>query len=126
MGVTIAIDDFGTGFSSLDYLRRFPANRIKIAGSFVTNLEHSPGDAAIIRAAIGLAHELTISTIAEGVETPGQLALLQGWGCDEVQGFLFAAPLTVQATDAALRAGSLRPGAPSPGPPALFGRQSAL
>jgi len=107
-GVTIAIDDFGTGYSSLDYLHRFPSNRIKIAQSFVKNLETAPGDAAIVRATIGLARELGIDVIAEGVETAGQAILLKRWGCDEVQGFHFARPLAVAEATTALRAGEVR------------------
>jgi EAL domain-containing protein (putative c-di-GMP-specific phosphodiesterase class I) len=107
-GVTIAIDDFGTGYSSLDYLHRFPSNRIKIAQSFVQNLETAPGDAAIVRATIGLARELGIDVIAEGVETAGQASLLKRWGCGEVQGFHFARPLGVPDATTALRAGEVR------------------
>jgi EAL domain-containing protein (putative c-di-GMP-specific phosphodiesterase class I) len=107
-GVTIAIDDFGTGYSSLDYLHRFSSNRIKIAQSFVKNLETAPGDAAIVRATIGLARELGIDVIAEGVETAGQAILLKRWGCDEVQGFHFARPLAVAEATTALRAGEVR------------------
>ncbi|MEP7088483.1 MAG: EAL domain-containing protein [Nocardioidaceae bacterium] len=106
-GVTVAIDDFGTGFSSLSYLRRFPSDRIKIAQTFVKNLVDMPGDAAIIRATIGLAHELRIDIIAEGVETPEQYELLKGWGIGQVQGFLFSEPLTAQDAAAVLRDGKI-------------------
>ena len=92
-GLTIAIDDFGTGYSSLDYLRRFPVNRIKIAQDFVRDLETASGDAAIVKATIGLARELRIDVIAEGVERRAQLELLEAWGCREVQGYYFARPL---------------------------------
>lgn len=108
-GVTIAIDDFGTGYSSLDYLRRFPSNRIKIAQNFVTHLESTPGDSAIIRATIALAHELHIDVIAEGVESQMQCDMLKKWGCGEVQGFLFSSPLTAEDAAAALRRGTLEP-----------------
>ncbi len=108
-GVTVAIDDFGTGYSSLDYLRRFPSNRIKIAQNFVSNLETTPGDAAIIRATIGLARELNIDVIAEGVETQVQRNLLKSWGCDEVQGYLFSKPLTATEAGVALRRGKISP-----------------
>jgi diguanylate cyclase (GGDEF)-like protein/PAS domain S-box-containing protein len=111
-GVTVAIDDFGTGYSSLDYLRRYPSNRIKIAQNFVSNLETKPGDAAIIRATIGLARELKIDVIAEGVETHVQRDLLKAWGCGEVQGYLFAKPLTPEDALAALRDGKLSPSEP--------------
>ncbi len=92
-GVTIAIDDFGTGYSSLDYLRRFPTDRIKIAQNFVSQLRPVGGDAAIVKATLGLARELAIMVIAEGVETEAQCELLKGWGCAEAQGFYFAEPL---------------------------------
>jgi diguanylate cyclase (GGDEF)-like protein/PAS domain S-box-containing protein len=103
IGIAIAIDDFGTGYSSLGYLRRFPADRIKIAQVFVKHLATNAGDAAIVRATIGLAHELGIMVIAEGVETPEQLALLKEWGCAEVQGFHMARPLAVEKIAPLLR-----------------------
>jgi len=110
VGVTIAIDDFGTGYSSLDYLRRFPVDRIKIAQNFVRHLETMPGNASIVKATIGLAHELGIKVIAEGVETREQLELLKGWGCSEVQGFYLAKPLTAgDITDLLLNGGILLP-----------------
>ncbi|MBA3914441.1 MAG: EAL domain-containing protein [Acidobacteriales bacterium] len=92
-GVRIAIDDFGTGYSCLDYLRRFPASRIKIAQTFISEIAGNSGSAAITRAAIGLGRELSLSVIAEGVETEEQAALLTKWGCKEAQGYLFARPL---------------------------------
>jgi EAL domain-containing protein (putative c-di-GMP-specific phosphodiesterase class I) len=93
-GVHIAIDDFGVGYSSLDYLRRFPVDRIKVAQEFVGRIVDESGSAAIVRAAIGLARELGIRLVAEGVETLEQLNLLKGWGCREAQGYYFAEPLT--------------------------------
>ncbi|HEY0307672.1 MAG TPA: EAL domain-containing protein [Acidobacteriaceae bacterium] len=96
LGVLIAIDDFGTGYSSLDYLRRFPVDRIKIAQNFVRHIETATGDASIVKATIGLAKELDIMVIAEGVETAEQLKLLKKWGCEEVQGYYFAKPLVVE------------------------------
>jgi diguanylate cyclase (GGDEF)-like protein/PAS domain S-box-containing protein len=107
LGVTIAIDDFGTGYSSLDYLRRFPADRIKIAQNFVQHLESMPSDVSIVRATIGLARELGISVIAEGVETLEQLELLKEWGCKEVQGFYFAKPLAEDDITLLLRNGGI-------------------
>jgi diguanylate cyclase (GGDEF)-like protein len=102
-GLTIAIDDFGTGYSSLDYLRRFPVNRIKIAQEFVSELEDATGEAAIVKATIGLAREMGIDVIAEGVERLRQLELLQQWGCREAQGFYFARPLPADEIAALLR-----------------------
>jgi len=121
-GVTVAIDDFGTGYSSLDYLRRYPSNRIKIAQNFVTKLETTPGDAAIIRATIGLARELNIDVIAEGVESQVQYDLLKEWGCGEVQGFLFARPLTAEDAAGVLRDGHF----PGPSAGAVKGIPDAL
>jgi diguanylate cyclase (GGDEF)-like protein len=108
-GVKIAIDDFGTGFSSLLYLSRFPVDRLKIAQDFVREVETQPGNGAIIRATIGLARELGLQVIAEGVETPAQFDLLQAWGCREVQGYYFAKPMPADELEGALRAGVLAP-----------------
>jgi diguanylate cyclase (GGDEF)-like protein len=107
IGVTIAIDDFGTGYSSLDYLRRFPADRIKIAQNFVRHLGTMPGDVAIVRATIGLAREMGIKVIAEGVETEEQYNLLKSWGCAEVQGFYFAEPMTADDVMLLLQPGEI-------------------
>ncbi|PNG26283.1 hypothetical protein CR492_09185 [Methylocella silvestris] len=104
-GVTIAIDDFGTGYSSLEYLRRFPVNRIKIAQVFVKEVETERDDVVIVKATIGLARELAIEVIAEGVETEAQASLIAGWGCKEAQGFLFSRPLSAEDAAAALKAG---------------------
>ena len=104
-GVRIAIDDFGTGYSSLDYLRRFPVDRIKIAQVFVRGLQEGGENAAIIRAAIGLAHELGIKAVAEGVETEQQLRLISSWGCRQAQGFYFSKPLAPEELRLVLRSG---------------------
>lgn len=93
LGVRIALDDFGTGYSSLAYLRQMPLDRLKIDRSFVTALQEDAGAAAIVKAIIDLARALGLHTIAEGVETAAQSALLRAIGCDEVQGFLVAAPM---------------------------------
>ena len=96
-GVQMAIDDFGTGYSSMNHLKRFSASRLKIDQSFIRNVLNNTEDAAIIAAIIGLAHNLGMRTIAEGVESAGQLKFLERQGCDEIQGFLFARPMP--ATD---------------------------
>ncbi len=106
-GYRIAIDDFGSGYSSLDYLRRYPVDRIKIAQSFIADIGQVSGNDAIVRAALGLARELDIEVVVEGVETLAQLDLLKSWGCRIVQGFYFSRPRPVPETTALLRAGKI-------------------
>ncbi|GAB2794361.1 putative bifunctional diguanylate cyclase/phosphodiesterase [Dyella kyungheensis] len=93
LGVRIAIDDFGTGAASLDYLRKLPADRIKIDQSFVKNIGVDPDDEAIVRATIEMAHRLKRGVVAEGVETEQHMEFLRANHCDELQGFLFCRPL---------------------------------
>lgn len=108
-GIRLAVDDFGTGYSSLDYLRRFPVHRIKIAQTFVTSLTETSSTAAIVKAAIGLAHELNLDVVVEGVETARQLALVGGWGGNQIQGFYFSPPLSAAEIEPLLRAGRVAP-----------------
>ena len=93
LGCHIAIDDFGTGAASLDYLRRLPADRIKVDQSFVRNIGVDPDDEAIVRATIEMAHRLNRAVVAEGVETEQHLQFLRAQRCDELQGYLFCRPL---------------------------------
>lgn len=97
LGVHISIADFGSGYSSLAYLRRLPAHELKIDRSCVLDLETSPEACQIAQAVVKLAQALKLKVVAEGVETDGQYRILRGLGCDELQGFLFAAPMTAQA-----------------------------
>ncbi len=96
-GFQVAIDDFGTGYSSLSYLKRFDVDFLKIDHSFVRDLETDPGDKVLCEAIIVMAHKLGLKVVAEGVETPAQLALLTEAGCDYAQGFLFAKPVPASA-----------------------------
>jgi diguanylate cyclase (GGDEF)-like protein len=91
-GISVAIDDFGTGYSSLAYLKQFPAEWLKIDIAFVRDLPHEGESVTIVRSVIAMAHALGVRVIAEGVETPEQLAFLREEGCDAVQGYLFCRP----------------------------------
>ncbi len=91
-GVRIALDDFGTGFASLSHLKQFPVDVIKIDRSFVCNIEHDAGDAAIVEAIVKLGSSLRMTVVAEGVETEAQAALLRQLGCSVAQGYHFGRP----------------------------------
>ncbi len=93
MGIQIALDDFGTGYSSLSYLRHFPIDILKIDQSFVRGVTTRTDDSALVKAMIGLAHALDLTTTAEGVETDDQLAFLRAQGCDHTQGYFFSKPI---------------------------------
>jgi EAL domain-containing protein (putative c-di-GMP-specific phosphodiesterase class I) len=93
LGLGICIDDFGTGFSSMAYLQKLPINKLKIDKSFIDNVHLDADSASIVRAIVGLAHSLSLSVIAEGVEIEAQYDFLKTINCDEIQGFLFSKPL---------------------------------
>jgi len=94
LGMHLSIDDFGTGYSSLAYLQLFPIDALKIDRSFVSDITSDLDDATIIRAVIGMAHNLGLRVVAEGVENEAQLSFLVANGCDEIQGFYYSPPLT--------------------------------
>ena len=96
-GVRLSIDDFGTGYSSLSYLKKFRVSKLKIDQSFVRDLTDDAEDRAIVDAVIRMADALGLETLAEGVETEGQLAILRHQGCKAVQGYLFSRPVPAQA-----------------------------
>jgi EAL domain-containing protein (putative c-di-GMP-specific phosphodiesterase class I) len=94
LGASIVLDDFGTGYSSLGYLQMFPFDKIKIDRSFVQELASRSDCAAIVCAITGLARSLNFVTTAEGIETEEQFSLVRAAGCNQVQGFLFARPMS--------------------------------
>ncbi|MNQ57513.1 Cyclic di-GMP phosphodiesterase Gmr [compost metagenome] len=93
LGVRFSLDDFGTGFSSFVHLNSLPITLLKIDKSFVGGMEQREENRKLVHAMINLAHNLHLEVVAEGVETPEQLELLQGFGCDQVQGYLISKPL---------------------------------
>jgi EAL domain-containing protein (putative c-di-GMP-specific phosphodiesterase class I) len=104
LGVRLVLDDFGTGYSSLAYLRRLPLDTIKVDRAFVSGLGDAPLDMPIVRTVVALAHGLGVDVVAEGIETPLQLAELRGLDCDRGQGFWFARPLPADELEALLAA----------------------
>jgi diguanylate cyclase (GGDEF)-like protein/PAS domain S-box-containing protein len=104
MGLRLSIDDFGTGYSSLSYLIRFPIHKLKVDLSFVRRMVDNPDAAAITKAIIGMAKNLRLKVIAEGVENADQLALLRAQGCEEIQGYYFSAPVPAEDVARMLRA----------------------
>jgi diguanylate cyclase (GGDEF)-like protein len=103
LGVRIAIDDFGTGYSSLAHLQRFPVDALKIDQSFISGMADNQEGETLIHTLVQLGKSLSIETFAEGIEQQHELSLLRDQDCDNGQGFLFARPLDVAATEAFLR-----------------------
>lgn len=94
-GIEFSLDDFGTGYSSFALLQKLPVSTLKIDRSFIANLPHNNDDVEIVRAIISLAHNLSMTVIAEGVETKEQLDCLKAHQCDQVQGFYYSQPVTL-------------------------------
>jgi len=119
IGVKVAIDDFGTGYSSLSYLQKFPVTSVKVDRSFVAEL--TAGDPGLVRSIVSLAEALGLTTIAEGVETAGQLQALAALDCDLSQGFYIGYPQAPDKIDALL---NNQP--PSPQDPATNNGRKAI
>jgi len=102
-GIHLSIDDFGTGYSSLAQLQRLPFSELKIDKSFVMPMMQSRDCSVIVKTVIGMAHNLGLRAIAEGVETEACLDLLTAWGCDEMQGYLFSRPLAPEEVPAFMK-----------------------
>ena len=93
-GIQIAIDDFGTGYSSLSYLKNLPISCLKIDRSFIRDILHDENDKQIVKTVVSMAHSLNLKIVAEGVEEPEQLQLLNDYQCDEIQGYLLSKPVS--------------------------------
>jgi EAL domain-containing protein (putative c-di-GMP-specific phosphodiesterase class I) len=100
LGVQLAMDDFGTGYSSLSNLHRFPINTLKIDRSFITRMVENNENAEIVRTIAGLAQNLGMDVVAEGVETPEQLEILKSLGCQYGQGYFFSKPVDTRCAEA--------------------------
>ena len=96
LGVRIAIDDYGTGYASLSYLKRLPADELKIDRAFVQHMTTDRSDQAIVRSTINMAHSLGMSVVAEGVEDQATWDLLETLGCDIAQGYYLSRPIPAQ------------------------------
>ena len=109
LGIQVGIDDFGTGYSSLSYLHRFPIDTVKIDRSFVRQMDASVENMQIVQSIVGLAHNLSMDVIAEGVETEAQQNQLAALGCEYGQGYYFSRPVDSAAAAALLTAPGPRP-----------------
>jgi diguanylate cyclase (GGDEF)-like protein/PAS domain S-box-containing protein len=109
MGFELSVDDFGTGYSSFSYLTRFPIQTLKIDQSFVRDLPGKRSAAAIVNAIAGMARNLGLKTVAEGVETREQAEYLMALGCDQLQGYFFSRPVPAEQFAQLLKAGTIQP-----------------
>ena len=109
LGVRLAIDDFGTGYSSLAHLKRFPIDTLKVDRSFIREVPNDSEDKAIAEAIIAMGKTLSLTVVAEGVETPEQQAFLSEKLCDEMQGFYFSTPVAAQDFAELLRSYAPKP-----------------
>ena len=89
LGIQIALDDFGTGFSSLSHLKDFPIDSLKIDQTFVKNIKNDTTSATIVKAILGMAESMGITTVCEGIESREQFEILKQTTCDMAQGYLF-------------------------------------
>jgi len=110
LGVQLALDDFGVGFSSLNYIRSFELDVVKIEPTFVHGVADSRDDQAIVGQIVGLAHALGLTAVAEGVDAREQAEALLGLGCDLAQGYYFSMPRPVSAAEALIKKGRVVPG----------------
>jgi diguanylate cyclase (GGDEF)-like protein len=125
MGVSLAIDDFGTGYSSIGYLRRLPVDVLKMDRSFLDGIETEKKAGDLVEAIMAIGRTLDLEVVAEGIETPGQLAELRRVGCSHGQGYLMSRPLPYHELETLLTYGEL-PIAPSPRSPVLGQELAAL
>ena len=96
MGISISIDDFGTGYSSMSYLQKLPVTRLKVDKSFMDGIPDSQENIAIVKAILALAQTFNLSVTAEGVETKEQVDFLQKEQCEEIQGYFYSKPLSLE------------------------------
>ena len=101
-GIGLSVDDFGTGYTSLNYLRDFPADVLKIDRSFVRGVPEDQDNCSLVAAIVAMAHKLRLSVVAEGVETEGQLRFLRALDCEQVQGYLLGRPVAPDQLEAQL------------------------
>jgi len=102
-GMSISIDDFGTGFSSMNYVKKYPLDRLKIAKELVDNIATNEIDRDVVKSVITFAKNIGLKTIAEGVEDETQLEILRELGCDEIQGYFWGKPMNAKDFEELIR-----------------------